>query len=87
MKKEENYDNRKFHKVGIASFISSIVGLFVLGLPCGLIALITGIIGLSTFKVEEQRGRWMAITGLIIGVLDIIVSSIYIIGVGTGAIG
>lgn len=86
MKKKDVLDNeiKRFNKTGIFSFIVSLIGIFILGLPCGLVALITGIIGLTSFKPEQEKGRWMAITGLVIGILDIIISSIYIVAVGAG---
>lgn len=86
MKKNDVSDNetKRFNKKGIVSFVFSLIGTLILGLPCGLVALITGIIGLTSFKPEEEKGRWMAITGLVIGILDIIMSSIYIIAIGAG---
>lgn len=77
---------KKFNKEGIVSLIFSIVGIFVAGLPCGLVAFITGIIGVANFKPDTEKGKWMAITGLVIGVIDIVISAIYIIAVGGGLI-
>lgn len=71
--------SKKFNGVSIASLIFCIIGIFVAGLPCGLIAIITGIIGIVTFKHEKEKGRWMAITGLVIGVIEVIVMALYVI--------
>lgn len=73
---------KKFNTVSIVSIVFCIVGIFVAGLPCGIVAVITGIIGTATFKADKEKGRWMAITGLIIGVLEVIVMAIYIMTSG-----
>ncbi len=84
--KEEVMDNseKSFNKMSVASLIAGIAGIFVAGLPCGLVAFITGIIGIAGFKNEKEKGKWMAIIGLVIGVIDIVISAIYIIAVGAG---
>lgn len=70
--------SKKFNKLGIVSFVFCIIGIFVAGLPCGLVAMITGIIGTATFKAEKEKGRWMAITGLVAGIIEVIVMALYI---------
>jgi len=72
--------SKKFNVVGIVSFVFSLVGILVAGLPCGIIATITGIIGLVTFKADKEKGRWMPVAGLVIGIVEIIVMTLYIIG-------
>lgn len=83
MKKDKNVEsidngNKQYNKMGIISFIVSIVGMFVAGLPCGFAAVVTGIMGLAKFNNEEEKGKWMAIAGLVIGILDAILTTIYI---------
>lgn len=75
---------KKFNGVSIASLIFCIIGIFVAGLPCGLIAMVTGIIGTATFKAEKEKGRWMAITGLVVGVIEVIVMALYIVAQASG---
>lgn len=82
----ENNDNtnnvnveKKLNVCGLISFIFSLIGIIVAGLPCGIIATITGIIGITTFKKEEQKGRGFAIAGLVIGIVDVIIMLAYII--------
>lgn len=77
---------KTFNKLGIVSLVFCIAGIFVAGLPCGLVAFISGIIGIANFKSDTEKGKWMAITGLVIGVIDIVISAIYIIAVGGGII-
>ena len=83
----EDNSTKKFNKLSLVSFIFCIIGIFIAGLPCGVIALITGIIGVVKFNAETEKGRWMAITGLIIGILEIILMGLYMIllAVGIGA--
>ena len=69
----ENGSTKKLNKCGLVSFIFSLVGIIIAGLPCGIVAIITGIIVISTFKSDVQKGKWMGITGLVIGVLDVVI--------------
>lgn len=77
---------KKFNKVSVASLVFCIIGIFVAGLPCGLIAMVTGIIGTATIKSEKEKGRWMAITGLVVGVIEIIAMALYIVAQASGLI-
>lgn len=65
---------QKMEGLGLAGFIASLVGLFVAGIPLGLIAVIFG--GLSLSKVNRYparyRGRGIAIASIILGFVDII---------------
>lgn len=75
--KNENVQNstvRKNNGCAIASFICSLVGLLIAGIPCGIAAVITGIIGIAKISQnkETQKGKWMAIFGIILGSLDIL---------------
>ena len=80
---DENQENvqpneqKKFNICALLSFILSLVGLVVAALPCGIVSVILGIVGLVTFKTETQKGRWMAITGLCVGLLDVAAALLY----------
>ena len=63
---------KKNNTLGLISFILSLVGLLVAGLPCGIAAVITGIIGLVKFNPETEKGKWMAIVGLVVGAIDVL---------------
>ena len=74
---EENNEQipveKTFNNYALASFILSLVGLLVAGIPCGIAAFVTGILGLVKFNPEkEKNNKWMAIIGIIVGVIDII---------------
>jgi len=74
----ENQTMQKKNNVpALISFVLSLVGLVVAGLPCGIAATITGIIGLVKFNPETEKGKWMAITGLIIGILEIVIMGLF----------
>lgn len=76
---ENNNVQKKMNACALVSFIFSLIGIVIAGLPCGIVATITGIIGLVTFKAETQKGKGFAIAGLVIGILDIIIMIIYIV--------
>ena len=70
---------KKNNVCALVSLIVSLVGIVIAGLPCGIIATITGIIGLVTFKKDTEKGKGMAIAGLIIGVLEIVIMILFMI--------
>ena len=56
------------------SFISLILGIFGLILPLfSTLAVIFGIGGIMQTHREHMKGRWMAVTGIILGFLGVIV--------------
>ena len=76
---EENNGVKVTNKLAIASLVLSLVGLIVAGLPCGLAAVITGIIGVAKFNPETEKGKGMAIAGIIVGALDVVLVVIFMI--------
>lgn len=71
--------SKTINACGLISFIFSLIGILIYGLICGIVATILGIIGLATFKTEKHTSRWMAITGLTLGVVEIIIMILYLI--------
>lgn len=71
-KTEQTMTAKKMNTSALMSFIFSLVGLFIAGIPCGLVAIVTGIIGLTKFNSETEKGKWMAIVGLIVGIADVV---------------
>lgn len=71
---KENSTNveKNLNICALLSFIFSLVGLFVFGVPLGIAAIILGIIGIVKFDKEKQKFKWMAIVGLVLGVVDVI---------------
>ena len=67
-------EERRVEGLGLAGFIASIGGLFVLGIPFGLLAVIFGSISFGRIKRDPGRykGKGYAITSIILGIVDII---------------
>ena len=59
--------------LNILSFVFAIVGIFFAGIPFGTAAVVLGIIALATNR--ELKG--FAISGIIVGAIDIVSVSIY----------
>lgn len=68
---------KKINVCCLLSFIFSMVGILMFGLPCGLAATILGIIGITTFKQEKQTAKWMGVTGLCVGAVEFVFMSMY----------
>jgi cobalamin biosynthesis Mg chelatase CobN len=62
----------------IVGFVSSLVGLIVLAVPLGIVAIIFSAIGLKKTSTSGKKGRGLAIAGLIIGIIDVIFGLILI---------
>ena len=71
-------EEKKNNALAITSLVLSLIGLVVFGIPCGIGAIVTGIIGLVKFKPEKEKGKGMAIAGIVVGVADIIMVLIFI---------
>ena len=87
---QTNEKEKKYNGVAIASFICGLVGLAEYHFPSGVAAIVTGIIGLVKFNEQKEKGKWMAITGIILGVLDILWSILILLialGIFVTAIG
>lgn len=67
---------KKANPMCLASFILSLVGLLIAGIPCGIAAVITGIIGLVKFDAENHKFKWMGIVGMVIGIADVVLVAI-----------
>lgn len=63
---------KKNNGMALTSFILGLVGLFIFGIPCGVCAIIFGGLGMAKFNPETQKNKWMAITGLILGIVDVV---------------
>lgn len=72
--------NKKIQPLAILSFLFSIVGLFIAGIPFGLAAVIFGAVSLKKIGLAPDRfkGKGFAIAAIAIGILDIIGAAIAI---------
>lgn len=79
---EENNEqipaNKQNNKLALVSFILSLVGLIVAGIPCGITAVITGAIGISKFNPNTEKNKWMSIVGIVLGIIDIVATIIFL---------
>lgn len=69
---------KKINALCLTSFICSLVGLLVAGLPLGIAALITGGIGIAKYDPNNETARWMGIFGIILGSVDIVAVIIFL---------
>ena len=73
--------------LGIAALVLGILGLltsiFIVGGALGLIAIILGVMGLGRVKRGQATNRGMAITGIVLGVLALIIAALAALGVAT----
>jgi len=76
---EENNEVKTTNKLAVVSLVLSLVGLLVAGLPCGAAAVITGIIGLVKYKPETEKGKGMAIAGIVVGAVDVVLVVFFMI--------
>jgi hypothetical protein len=65
---------QKTEGLGLAGFISGLVGLFIASIPLGIIAVVFGSISLSKIKRNPQRykGKGFAIAAIILGLVDVV---------------
>ena len=62
--------NKELNVLGLISMIIALMGLFIFGIPCGVAALILGIIGIAT--AGDAKGKGMAIAGTVVGAIDLV---------------
>ena len=70
--------NKEMNVVCLLSFIFAMIGLIMFGMPCGTVAIILGIIGLATTAKKQISNKWMGITGLVVGILDVVTVGFYL---------
>ncbi len=75
----QNAGAKKQNSMGLVSFIFSLVGLIVAAIPCGIVALITGIIGITKFNPSTEKGKGLAVAGVVVGTIDIVAGIINIV--------
>ncbi len=65
----------KIEGLGLAGMIVGLVGLFILGIPCGIVAIVFGAISLAKIKIhpEKFKGKGFAIASLVLGIVDVVV--------------
>ena len=75
---------KKTNGLAVTSFVCSMVGIVVFGLIMGILAICFGAVGLSRTKYfPEESGKGFAITGIIVGIIEVIIMIFYIVAVRT----
>ncbi len=66
--------SKETHLLAIIGFIASIIGLFVLGIILGILAVIFGCTSYTKIKREPEKwkGAALAIAAIVIGIVDVI---------------
>ena len=78
---QANTQQKKLNPYALASFICSLIGLVIFGLPMGIAAIVTGVNGNTSFDPETQSNKWMAIFGIVLGIIDVICVAFYMMTV------
>lgn len=73
---------KKTNGLAVTSFVCAMVGIVVAGLIMGILAICFGAVGLSRSKYfPEESGKGFAITGIVVGIIEVIIMIIYIVTV------
>lgn len=74
-------EDLKMDGMAVAGFVTGIVGLFIFGYILGAIAIIFSAISLSRIKKKPEifKGKGLATTGLILGIVDIVLLTIILL--------
>ncbi len=59
------------NKLAIASLVCGLAGIPLFGLITGLVAVLLGVLALSAIRASSQRGLWLALAGLMLGIVDV----------------
>lgn len=75
---------KKTNGLAVTSFVCSMVGIVVFGLIMGILAICFGAVGLSRSKYfPEESGKGFAVTGIVVGIIEVIIMIFYIVTVRT----
>jgi hypothetical protein len=71
---QPNQPPRKIEGLGVAGTITGIVGLFIAGIPLGIVSLIFGFVCIAKVKrnPKKRMGKGFGIAAIILGVVDIV---------------
>ena len=75
---------KKTNGLAVASFVCAMVGIVVFGIIMGILAICFGAVGLSRTKYfPEESGKGFAITGIVVGIIEVIIMIFYFVTVRT----
>ena len=65
--------------MAVAGFICSLIGIFVAGLPLGILGVVFSAIGLNRSKREGRPLRGLAIAGVVLGIIAVVGAAIVLL--------
>ena len=79
-KRDDVTGETKTNPAAVASLVCSLVGLIIAGLPLGIVAICLSVAAKKHIKVfPNEKGSGMATAGLVIGIIDVVFTSIWTI--------
>ena len=80
IKRDDVTGETKTNPAAVASLVCSLVGLIIAGLPLGIVAICLSVAAKKHIKVfPNEKGSGMATAGLVIGIIDVVFTSIWTI--------
>jgi uncharacterized membrane protein len=81
---------RKSNTLAVTSFVlgaAQLLGwiLILPGLVAAILAIVFGFVSINQIKRSGERGRGLAITGTVLGILGIVVALVVVIGLAAGS--
>ena len=69
----------KWSGKSITGFVLSLVGILIAAIPCGIIGLVFSALGLNDTGTKALRGKGLAISGLVVSIVDIVIGFLYLV--------
>lgn len=80
IKNDDVNGENKTNPAAVASLVCSLVGLIIAGLPLGIVAICLSVAAKKHIKVfPNEKGSGMATAGLVIGIIDVVFTSLWTI--------
>ena len=57
--------------LAIASLVCALAGILLFGIITGLVAVVLGVLALSSIRATSQRGLGLALSGVLLGIVDV----------------
>ena len=64
----------KFSGLAIAGFVLSLVGLIILGIPCGILGIVFTSVSFKEIATKNLKGKGLAIAGLVVSICDVVLT-------------
>ena len=69
---EPNPSPRGRSRMAVASLVTAVLGIPLFGVVTGLVAILLGSMALGGISRSRKRGTWIAVSGVLLGVLDMV---------------